>query len=400
MDLPGVPDSLQRLVRFSVNGFYEVEHIIVIDLLIINRCLKEEDIQKLLKFDKKKLRTILGQLKADRFLNVRVEIETLPNDKISRHNCYFINYRHIANIIKYKLHKIQKTIESEERHKSNQASYKCATCEKSYTELDIGSLFDPFQEGLVCSFCHGLVEEEESLSVIKDDKPSQALFNEQTEILYKLLKNCEMLKLSDEVLEPKPIIVNHEAKNTVDFSKKKKKNKSEPNWASRESKSHLDEKQNIMINMSDEQDLAINTTKEMPSWVTESTITNKNNMDFYSDASSSKISKSIRISDNDKDTVEATGEVMNTLLFNERSSPKFVPTQPSLATSQSSSQDFDDSSDEDLEEVDERMVFVGGVKYSYHVVASRGNELIRQMTDNEKRQYIEIGRQLYDDDDY
>ena len=67
-----------------------------------------------------------------------------------------------------------------------------------------------------------------------------------------------MLKLSDEVLEPKPVVVNHEAKNTVDFSNKMKKNKSEPNGTSRKNKSCLGKKQNIMINMSNDPDLTIN----------------------------------------------------------------------------------------------------------------------------------------------
>lgn len=88
-----VPRSLKRLTRLVIRGFYTFEHVILMDMLIRHPCMKEDDIIDLIKFERKQLRAILANLKNDRFIKVRLRMETGPDGKSSRQNYYYINYK-------------------------------------------------------------------------------------------------------------------------------------------------------------------------------------------------------------------------------------------------------------------------------------------------------------------
>lgn len=126
-----IPDPLKRLSKLILRAFYAYDHCLILDILVRNRCIKEEDILALCKFEKKQLRAILNQLKLDKILKSKVRMENTPgaeadeNGKIAqtKYNYYFINYRAIVNVVKYKLHKMQEKIESQERDNSNSVIY-------------------------------------------------------------------------------------------------------------------------------------------------------------------------------------------------------------------------------------------------------------------------------------
>lgn len=88
-----VPTALKRLVRLVMRGFYTVEHAILMDMLIRNPCMKEDDLVELLKFERKQLRSVIAQLKNDRFVKVRLRMETGADGKATRQNYYYINYK-------------------------------------------------------------------------------------------------------------------------------------------------------------------------------------------------------------------------------------------------------------------------------------------------------------------
>lgn len=403
-----VPDSMQRLVRFTVRGFYGIEHGLTIDVLIRNACVKEEDIQRLLLFDKKQLRAILNQLKSDKFLKSRLHVETQENGKVSRHNYYFINYRSIANIIKYKLHKMHKILETRERDLSNRPSFKCPTCGNTYDDLDVSQLLDPMMGTLNCIFCKSEVREEKDTANSQDIRTSQARFNEQTEVLYKLLKDVEGINLAEELLEPKPAALNLNNLPGKTGTKSATRNRTEPNWSTKPD-SRYGYVQNITINMSDEKKNVNNgkTTKEQPSWLVNSTVTP--DMTIRADIAGVSDEKIAKMDDdviNSGDSAKASdeNEVMKWLIMNERPS-KSAPTTSAASTSNvaaslpsraaESSDDEDDF--DDVEDEEEAIVMVAGKSYSYHEVASRGQELIQLMSEKEKEAYIEMGQQFYQD---
>jgi len=391
--IDSVPASMQRLVKLSIRGFYGVEFGLAADILIKNKCVKEEDIQQLLKFDKKQLRAILNSLKSDKFLKSRIHVEAQPNGKQSRHNYFFINYRCIANVIKYKLHKMLKMIESRERDWSNRPSFKCNTCGNSYGDLEVNKLLN-VQTGLLnCTFCREeVVEEKDSLNS-QDIRTSLARFNEQTEQLYKLLKDVQELNFSADILEPKPSEVNLPsvklgARTTGRGEKWSKKSDTDSMYS-----------QSFIVNIGDDatKEALKRKSKEMPVWITNSTVTpsdeagpsKESNPELNLESDSPK-RKHIKLGNT---------EVINLLISNER------PSAPVPSTSKSPTEDEDSSDDdvndfEDVEDDDcDNVVLVAGKPYSYHEVAQRGSELIALMSSVEKSAYIEMGQRLYQDSD-
>lgn len=432
--LYSVPDAMQRLVRLTVRGFYGIEFGLAVDVLIRNACVKEEDIQNLLKFDKRHLRTILNTLKGDKILKSRnvTEIQQETN-KLSRHVCFFINYRGVANIIKYKLHKMQKKIESRERDLSNRPSFKCPTCSSTYGDLDVQQLLDPVMGTLHCMFCKAEVIEEKDTANHQDIRTSQARFNEQTEVLYKLLKEVEDVKLADEILDPKPTALNLNNLPGKTGSSRSR-NKNEPNWSTK-STSEIEMSQRVEINIGDDiSNTGSNqkTGKEIPEWYRKSTVTE----DAVASLGASTSAMPIKVPDTDDIATmkrarrgagtsnETSGdklsganedEVMRLLLVNERPSSSGIQNQSSAPQSsnlgltqvstsslmtqsnhqQDSSEDeFDDVEDDD-EADDDMKVTVAGKVFSYHEVAQRGQELVGLMSEKEKEEYIQMGQHFY-----
>jgi transcription initiation factor TFIIE subunit alpha len=210
--LTEVPASLKRLIRLVVRGFYSIEHAIVIDLLVRNPCMKEDDIIELLKFDRKQLRAYVNTLKNEKFLKVRMRVETDSEGKMTRHNYYFINYLMFVNVVKYKLDHVRRKIEMEERDNTSRASFKCPSCEKTFTDLEADQLFDMSLQKFICTMCQEEVVEDESAVMKKDARTLLAKFNEQIEPLYVLLRECDGISLSQDLLEPEPTDLKHAAR--------------------------------------------------------------------------------------------------------------------------------------------------------------------------------------------
>lgn len=203
--LTEIPSSLKQLARLVVRGFYDIEYSLIVDMLVRYPCMREDDLCDLLRFDKKVLRSKLATLKTDKFVQVKLKIETGEDGKAAKVSCYFINYKIFVNIVKYKLDHMRKKMETEERDATSRSSFRCAQCDKQFTDLEADQLFDFTTGEFKCTFCAGTVEEDESAMPKKDSRLLLAKFNDQMEKLYELLRAVEDVRLAPEVLEPDPV---------------------------------------------------------------------------------------------------------------------------------------------------------------------------------------------------
>lgn len=62
-----------------------------------------------------------------------------PDGKAQKVNYYFINYKTFVNVVKYKLDLMRKRMETEERDATSRASFKCPSCGKTFTDLEVGT---------------------------------------------------------------------------------------------------------------------------------------------------------------------------------------------------------------------------------------------------------------------
>ncbi|KAJ8388557.1 hypothetical protein AAFF_G00132710 [Aldrovandia affinis] len=439
--LTEVPAALKRLAKQVVRGFYGVEHALALDILIRNPCVREEDMLELLKFDRKQLRAVLNTLKADKFVKCRMRVETAPDGKTTRHNYYFINYRLLVNVVKYKLDHMRRRIETDERDSTNRASFRCPCCYNTFTDLEANQLFDPMTGTFRCTFCQTEVEEDESALPKKDARTMVARFNEQIEPIYVLLRETEDVNLSHDLLEPEPT--------EIPALKQSRERAAQaaagagmggPHqevWSSRGS-SYADlYTQNVVISMDepDEQRRRAaegKAPRERPVWLTESTV-----QGAYSEAdaldNAGEDASGHREGEAGRDALpNENEEVMRALLIHEkrrggrgrgwgrgragatplhrrgqrqrlgqrhqRIGRRVSPARPRPHRAPPRARGGqDDEEDEEFEEVgeeDESVVLVGGRAFSYHEVSQRP-ELLEQMSQQEKDAYIEMGRNLF-----
>lgn len=234
--------------------------------------MKEEDLCELLRFERKQLRARMSILKNDKFLVVRLKMETGPDGKAAKVNYYFINYKTFVNVVKYKLDLMRKRMETEERDATSRASFKCQSCTKTFTDLEADQLFDFTTGEFRCTYCGGAVEEDSSAMPKKDSRLLLAKFNEQLQPLYDLLRDVENIKLAPECLEPEPVDID-----TI-RGQLKPQHKGPGGgevWSGEASRSQgfAVEEARVNVSISDtNEDTNQTQRKDRPVWITESTV--------------------------------------------------------------------------------------------------------------------------------
>jgi len=175
------------------------------EMLMVYPCIREEDLADLLRMDLKHVHQHLINLKREKFINERSIMETSPDGRQSKHSYFYINYKMMVNVIKYKLDKIRIQIESEEKQCTSRANFKCTNCSKTYSDLDTKDIFLT----MTCLFCGSEVEEDVSCLPNRSSRNLLAKFNTQMEIVFELLSRVEHIRLADDILRPEPVDMTH-----------------------------------------------------------------------------------------------------------------------------------------------------------------------------------------------
>lgn len=389
-----VPSSLKQLARFVVRGFYSIEDALIIDMLVRNPCMKEDDICELLKFERKMLRARIAMLKNDKFIQVRLRMETGLDGKAQKVNYYFINYKTFVNVVKYKLDLMRKRLETEERDATSRASFKCPGCLKTFTDLEADQLFDFMTGEFRCTYCREVVEEDQSAMPKKDSRLLLAKFNEQLEPLYVLLREVEGIKLAPEVLEPEPVDIN-----TIRGTDKKSMPSME-SWSGEATRNagFMVEETRVDVTIGDDNsNVEVTNRKEAPIWMMESTV-------LTNDVQPDNKQPDVIETPSDTTASGKNDDIMSVLLAHEKKG-----TNPVANALNSMQQDSDSSSDEmadikdevsevelmDSDEDDDiniPTVIVGNMSYDIRDI---NDSVIAEMTQSEKEVYVQVFQDYY-----
>lgn len=200
-----VPDELKRLVRIIMRTFYGFDLFLCMDTLLTYPCIKEEDLAELLRLEAKQVHQNLVNLKKEKFVNERPIMETSGDGKQKIYSYFYINYKMMVNVIKYKLDKIRIQIETEEKQSTTRAIFKCTQCKKSFSDLETKDIFIT----MMCDHCGGDVDEDASSLPSRSSRNLLAKLNTQLEIVFVLLQKLEHLRLADDILRPEPMDMSH-----------------------------------------------------------------------------------------------------------------------------------------------------------------------------------------------
>ncbi|XP_018300278.1 general transcription factor IIE subunit 1 [Mycetomoellerius zeteki] len=380
-----VPSSLKKLARLVVRGFYSIEDALIVDMLVRNPCMKEDDICELLKFERKMLRARISTLRNDKFIQVRLKMETGSDGKAQKVNYYFINYKTFVNVVKYKLDLMRKRMETEERDATSRASFKCPSCLKTFTDLEADQLFDMRTGEFRCTYCREIVEEDQSALPKKDSRLLLAKFNEQLEPLYILLREVEGIKLAPEILEPEPIDIN--TIRGIDTRKPSSLRAPSEQWSGEATRmtGFIVEDTRVDVTIGDESpDDALNHRKERPIWMMESTVMN-------SDGSQPD---GVNAQDSILDKAAATATNMTTT----NNSIKAALPQESSDSSDNEEEEMqavDTGEIEAMDSEDDELVPTVSVGGKTVAITDVNDTLIAEMTPIEKESYIQTYQEYY-----
>ncbi|XP_054239124.1 general transcription factor IIE subunit 1-like [Indicator indicator] len=403
-----VPAALKRLAKYIVRGFYGVEFSLAFDVLLRYPCVKEEDLLQLLKYERKQLRTILNTLKAEKFVKLRMRVETGPNGKSTRHNYYYINYKVLVDVVKYKLDHVRRKIEADERDSTTRFSFKCPSCSSTYTDLEVNQLFDVLTETFRCTYCNSEVEEDASALPKRNARTLLAKFNEQIEPIFVLLREIEDTVLPYDLLEPQPTEIPEltESFNQMGSSAIESCSQFEK-WTNRSSSFGNMYTQNLVINVQDSEPKKKRekATKDQPIWMSQSTIEGP--------TPASKSSIGVNASEESIKETLTDSEIIKTLLMHEFKSssskdpaPVVKSQLPELVSDTSEYEEAKHSSaagmqvagsnfdEEEEHETLDPILMVGGQPHSYGEVCENP-ELVSLMTNEEREAYIKVGQEMF-----
>ncbi|NWI94727.1 T2EA factor, partial [Pitta sordida] len=403
-----VPAALKRLAKYVVRGFYDVEYSLALDILIRYPCVKEDDLLQLLKYERKQLRTVLNTLKADKLVKVRMRVETGPSGKSTRHNYYYINYKVLVNVVKYKLDHIRRKIEADERDSTTRSSFICPSCSSTYTDLEANQLFDALTETFHCTYCNTEVEEDASAFPKHDARTLLAKFNEEIKPIFVLLRETEDIVLPYELLEPQPTEIPELSES---FGQKLGSSVLEScsrpeKWAHGSSSCGIMYTQNVVINVQDSKckKKTREKTTEQPIWLSQSTVEGA--------ATATNNSVGVNASEETEERVKETvtdNEIIKTLLIHESKSSFSTDQAPmvksKLHESGSESSELEEEAKysrgagSNCEQEEEQqtlgpVLMVAGQAHSYGEV-SENPELVSLMTSEEREAYIKVGQEMF-----
>ena len=410
-----IPDDLKKLARLVVRGFYSREDILIIDMLVRHHCMREDDISHLLKFDKKLVRAKVAGLKKDKLIQEKQRMETRTDDpsKVEKMNCYFINYKIFVNVVKYKLSHMLTKLETSERDAASRSSFKCNACQKTYTDLEVIELIDNFTTGdMKCNHCGSVVLEDESAGPQSDSRQSLAKFNQQMEILFKILQSVENIKLDPSVLEPEPVDFGDEnGERKVQAAAKVPEGGGKWSGEATRGQGLRAEEQDIQIDFGDDKSKAKDVPKDVPIWITQSTVEGVESLQSFSNDSqqdNEAFASSSNVVREDDD------EITRLLLQHEKKNSATSAAANSInnAQGQSASDKSDDSDMEDVgngnagdrDKVDTMMssdddaddgiptVRVGNEEVTLTDV---NEDIINRMTAEEKERYTQTFQDFY-----
>ncbi|GAA5824218.1 hypothetical protein JCM11251_001572 [Rhodosporidiobolus azoricus] len=190
-------DTAKLLVQRVARQFYGVRGAILADQLIKKEVFRDEEIAKRLGMQPKDVAKIAHRLVEDQVVQVHRRSEMRDNGmaKAQLRTYYYLDYSKATDVIKWRMWKIQQTIDVKLRNELDAQGYVCPLCKASYTPLDAAGLFDPMRNLLACSICGTEVINNENEEDVKGNKDRMQRLNRQTKSIVDLLKGLEKVEV-------------------------------------------------------------------------------------------------------------------------------------------------------------------------------------------------------------
>ena len=198
-------DLATLLLRTTARAFYNTEHILVVDALILHSTLSDQDLAHVLGMQTKSLRKICGRLKEDGLLSVQSRAERRTDgtqayygtstlgpgkERVSHRDWYYLNFHRAIDSIKYRMYKLNKHIESLGAPTTEKKDLNCPTCKSQYTELEAMDKIDIATGTFLCKRCGSELEPVEEDERANENESMKRL-NSQLEKILRLMQQID-----------------------------------------------------------------------------------------------------------------------------------------------------------------------------------------------------------------
>lgn len=181
---------MDRLIKKVVRKFYEPHHVVIADILLQKTLLYDTDLCERMKMLSKEVNKLVIRLKEDRMIKYETKVENKEDNRQLLRTVYYINYAEVRDVIKYKIFKMTKSLESSIKT-TQMEGYVCGECGREYSSLDAQCLMENYV--FKCEDCKGdLVENERDRS--GDCMIHSKLMSELDDII-KLLKETDKFNI-------------------------------------------------------------------------------------------------------------------------------------------------------------------------------------------------------------
>lgn len=139
---------VEKLIRTVARAFYIDSYVIVLEILIREKYLREEEFAPRLKLPEKDVNKVVRQLESE--MLIRYEDMVMDDGRTAK--CYYIDYQIFVNVIRYRIDLMVKAISSAESTEFNEVFFQCPTCANRYSSLEAQKLLSADFK-FICSSC-------------------------------------------------------------------------------------------------------------------------------------------------------------------------------------------------------------------------------------------------------
>ncbi|KAF7365362.1 HTH TFE/IIEalpha-type domain-containing protein [Mycena venus] len=189
-------ETLRLLVQHVSRAFYEPKYTIIMDQLARHTVLKDDDLAGRMGLQPKELNKVIATLSNDRLVQIYRQNELREGaQRATAKQYYYIDYEHFCNVVKWRIARMRKQIDTKGRNELDNKGYICPQCKTSYTPLDVDKLMDMTLNALICEICRAEVVDNEDAECVLGSKDRMQRFNHQMRFIRAGLQKSEDMML-------------------------------------------------------------------------------------------------------------------------------------------------------------------------------------------------------------